>query len=216
MEKLPTEIMIMILDLLDFKSQIRLIFTTKTNKYLMGYCKITEKIYINEKVLKWPYYDHLINICVYKLLKIYPKKLQYLTFSWDFNEPINRDNIPKSVTSIKFGEKFNRSVDELPLLIKSIEFGRHFNQTVDNLPSSIESIKFGHEFNQTVDKLPSSIKNLEFDHDFNQSVEKLPSGARSYWRKPFFTKNGFSNYRHRLKALNLIFVLISQSKICHQ
>ena len=56
--------------------QIRFIFTSKTNEYLLNYWIINEKININEKVLEWRYYNHLTNIKINKLLEVYPKKLQ--------------------------------------------------------------------------------------------------------------------------------------------
>ena len=196
MNNLPIEIMIMILDLLDFKSQTRFIFVSKVNKHLSKYWKITKQIHINKKVLRWHYYDNLENIKINKLLKIYPKKLRSLTFDNNFDDSIK--NIPKSVDklqkeapnfrqnrkpssikNIKFGFHFNQKVDKLPLSIKNITFGYKFNQTVDKLPKSIKSIKFGHSFNKSIDKLPSSIKHIKFGFDFNQSVDKLPSSVKS-------------------------------------
>ena len=192
MEKLPTEIMAMILDLLDYKSQIRLIFASKTNKYLIKYWTITERTDVNKNILKWPYYDNLINIYVYELLKVYPKRLRYLTFSRYFNEPINKDSIPTTVTHIKFGDFFNQSVNKLPSSIESIKFGSCFNQSVDKLPSGARSVRQNLVFSENeIRRKPSSIKSIEFDGSFNQTVDKLPSGARSYWRNPFFTKTDF-------------------------
>ena len=175
MEKIPTEIMVMILNVLDFKSQIRFIFTSKKNKHLLKYWIITERIYVNKKVLKWSHYDNLINIVIDKLLENYPKNLQFLSFDRIFNKPINGDSIPKTVTYIHFGWYFNQTVDNLPTSIIHLIFGRDFNQPPNNIPTSVKYLIFGHDFNQSVDKLPSSIKNIEFGHHFNQTVDKLPS-----------------------------------------
>ena len=104
MDNLPIEIMVIILDLLDFKSQVRFIFATKTNEYLIEYLTITEMIFMDEKVLKWPYYNNLINIKINKLLEIYPKKLQYVSFNWTFNKLIK--NLPLTVTHLYLGHDY--------------------------------------------------------------------------------------------------------------
>ena len=75
--------MVIILDLLDFKSQMRLIFASKINKHLSKYWTITNKNHVNNKVLRWCYYDILSNIKIDELLNMYPKNLQRLTFGDD-------------------------------------------------------------------------------------------------------------------------------------
>ena len=198
MNDLPTEITTIILNLLDFKSQISFIFVSEINKRLLKYWIIKEIIYVNKKILEWYHYDYLENIVINKLLDVYPKKLQYLTFGTYFNQTV--DNLPSSIKSIKFGEKFNQSVDKLPSGARSYWRNPFLQKRIFQLPSgarsirqnlvfpeneirrkpsSIKNIKFGINFNQPVDKLPSSIKNIEFGWDFNQSVDKLPSSIEN-------------------------------------
>ena len=81
MNDLPIELIIYILEWFDLKSQIRFIFASTDNQFLIKYWKIKNQIFINEKILKLSYYDCFINIIIHELLQIYPKKLRYLTIN---------------------------------------------------------------------------------------------------------------------------------------
>ena len=109
MNNLPIEIKTIILDLLELESQINFIFVSKENSNLIKYWKINKQICINNKMLQLSYYDCFENIIIYGLLNVYPKKLQYLTFGEEFNEPIKNCILP-SVTHLTFGPCFNQSI----------------------------------------------------------------------------------------------------------
>lgn len=173
MNNLPSEIMVIILDLLDFKSQIRFIFASKTNKCLTKYWTINKKINVNEKILNWNYYDNLGNILTSKLLDVYPQKLRRLTFNNMFNEYISK-KLPSSITHLTFGYWFNRPIYELPISIKYLKFGSKFNQPIFQLPKSVKHIQFGYEFNQSLKNLPVSITHLTVGWLFDKFMD-IPS-----------------------------------------
>ncbi|GAM22963.1 hypothetical protein SAMD00019534_061380, partial [Acytostelium subglobosum LB1] len=81
-----------------------------------------------------------------------------------YNTPLNciSGSIPDTVTSIKFGTSFNKSVDvgHLPPALTSLTLGLSFNRPLieGSLPSTLTSLTFGRMFNQYIDsKLPDSI-----------------------------------------------------------
>jgi hypothetical protein len=45
------------------------------------------------------------------------------------------DNLPKSLTSLTFGEYFDQQVDNLPKTLTSLIFGYNFENPTNNLPS---------------------------------------------------------------------------------
>jgi hypothetical protein len=90
-----------------------------------------------------------------------------------FNQSV--DNLPNSLTHIKFGYNFNKSVDNLPLMIVWLEFDKCFNQYVDILPNNLKYLVFGDDFNKPVDNLPNSLEYLSFGKCFNQQINSLPN-----------------------------------------
>ena len=108
MDKLPIEIKSIILNLLDLKSQINFVFASKINQTLIKYWIIKDLIYVNEKLIKLSYYDCFESIKISELLCHYPNKLRKLIFCEMFNQPLK--NIPLSVTHLRFGYHFNKSL----------------------------------------------------------------------------------------------------------
>ena len=100
-----------------------------------------------------------------------PKEVRDIIFCDTFNQSV--DTLISTISFIKFGYSFDRSVDMLPKLL-NLEFGHCFNQSVNMLPSVIDKLYFGHYFNQSVDFLPESVKYLKFGNNFNKSVNMLP------------------------------------------
>ncbi len=112
-----------------------------------------------------------------------PGNITHIAFTGDnpisinrFNQQIDKDCLPKSLTHLMLGYSFNQCVDNLPFGITHLRFGWEFNKPLNNLPNSITHLRFGWEFNQPVDFLPNSIRELFFYRSFNQSVDNLPEG----------------------------------------
>ena len=89
-----------------------------------------------------------------------------------FNQKIN--NLPTSLTHLRFGFYFNQKVNNLPQNLTHLTFGNRFNQEVNNLPQNLRYLTFGYYFNQFVDYLPSNIVEITFCYEFNQKIENLP------------------------------------------
>ena len=79
------------------------------------------------------------NLLTMSLLKYYEPDTRTLTLPWDFNECINKDNLPNDVLIIIFEENYMKREYSL------------FNQPLDFLPNSITHLTFGWTFNQPVD-----------------------------------------------------------------
>jgi hypothetical protein len=147
-------------------------------------------------------FDNKLKRCIYKLknvieidklsweqgsdvvrLTALPKSLTHLQFGIKFNQTVN--NLPKSLTHLQFEFDFNQTVDHLPKSLTHLQFGWKFNQKVDHLPSSLTHLKFGWLFNQKVDKLPKSLTHLKLGDYFNQKVDNLPKSLThlqfGYW-----------------------------------
>ena len=213
MNNLPIEIKAIILDFLDYKSQIKFVFASKNNQLLIKYWIIHDMIVINNKSLKISYYDCFENILINELLLIYPKKLKSLKFNgffkksiqdcilqsvtklvfgFNFDQPIKKI-IPSSVTHLTFGHCFNQSVKNcIPSLVTHLTFGHCFDQPIENsIPLSVTKLVFGWNFNQSIkDSIPSSVTYLEFGGGFNQSIKNcIRSEAPCICHNPVFCKN---------------------------
>ena len=99
MKELPIEIKSIILNLLDYKSQINFVFTSKSYQILIKYWKIKDKIFVNNELTKLSYYDCFENIKIDNIPNIFPKKLRYLTFGYFFNQSI-KECIPSEARSV--------------------------------------------------------------------------------------------------------------------
>lgn len=93
------------------------------------------------------------------------------------------DSFPPNLTYIQFPDNFNQSLDNiLPSSLKVLKFGKKFNQSVDFLPNSLVKIKFGENFSRSIGNLPVGIKKLVF-HDFQfnkpQNNNNLPPNLQN-------------------------------------
>ena len=105
-------------------------------------------------------------------------------------------HIPNTITHLRFGTIFNRSIDSPNLTsLTHLTFGDCYNQPLDfNLFSSLTHLTFGSAFNQPIigmsvltklthltfgvhfdqivkDNIPESVTNLHFDRYFNQNID---------------------------------------------
>ena len=87
-----------------------------------------------------------------------------------FNHPV--ENLPNSLTHLKFGKHFNQPIDNLPPSLMQLELGDDFNQPIDNLPRSLVHLEFSQKscFNKSINNLPVSLKYLRLGYYFNQPV----------------------------------------------
>ena len=98
-----------------------------------------------------------------------PKKLTNLIFGHKFNQKIEANCLPKNLLFLNFGDKFNQKIEPnvLPNNLTNLTFGYKFNQKIDpnTLPENLLVLTFGLKFNQKLDSemLPSNLKNINFE-----------------------------------------------------
>ena len=130
MENLPIEIKSIILSLLNLKSQINFIFSSKANLDLTKYWNVKDKIFIYDELIKLSYYDCFENIKINDFLCVYPKKLRYLTFGSDFNKSI-KDSIRSDAPCVCQNSVFCKNrICQIPLSVTHLTFGFSFNQSI--------------------------------------------------------------------------------------
>ena len=93
-------------------------------------------------------------------------------------------NLPKSLRTLAFGNRFNQRLHHvrLPPGLQNLTFGDQFNQNLDHVtwPAGLQSLTFGDQFNQKLDKVtwPEGLQSLTFEGGFHQSLENVawPAG----------------------------------------
>ncbi|KAM9990918.1 hypothetical protein ACTFIY_006974 [Dictyostelium cf. discoideum] len=101
----------------------------------------------------------------------YHCNLKSITFGYEFNQEINENLFPRSLTTLKFGGSFNQKL--IPGIFKyqskliSIEFGENFNNKGFPLPfnnqvfpNSLQILKFANNFSSPLIDQLSSLPNL--------------------------------------------------------
>ena len=103
------------------------------------------------------------------------------TFLCEYDDEIKE--LPESLIKIKFGYKFNHSVDNLPQNLQELIFhdDSQFNKSIDNLPKSLISLKLEYKFNHSVDNLPQKLQELVFtdSSQFDKPIDNLPNNLIS-------------------------------------
>lgn len=130
-----------------------------------------------------------------------PRNIQKVKFKEDFNKPII--NLPKTITNIVFGNKFNQSIEGfLPTNLINLTFGFYFNQPITIFPKNLKRLCFGTKFNGlykdlpkklkhlkmfiikpdiVVENLPDSIEWLSIFCFCNVNIESLPKNIKNLW-----------------------------------
>ena len=109
------------------------------------------------------------NLC--ENLKTTTFRLDSLTFSETFNQPIKAGVLPSSLKRLTFGRRFNQPIEMnvLPQSLSHLSFGPSFYQTIQvgALPPSLKYLSFsyyGYHQNE-MDTLLSSLGRLTFGHN---------------------------------------------------
>ena len=104
--------------------------------------------------------------------------LKVLELEYVAKEPII--SLPPNLEELICGEHFQSTLpDELPRSLTKLEFGRRFNEPINHLrlPINLREMIFGEHFNQTLpDELPASLTKLKFDFEgnFDRQLPDLP------------------------------------------
>uniref|UniRef100_A0A6C0C7Z9 F-box domain-containing protein n=1 Tax=viral metagenome TaxID=1070528 RepID=A0A6C0C7Z9_9ZZZZ len=130
---------------------------------------------------------------------------------------IDKKILPKYVTHLTFGHRFNQSIDNyVPKSVTHLIFGSDFDQTIcGSIPNSVTHLKFGFNYNQSIEKcIPNSVTHLTFGFNFDKLIEKcIPDSVlylRLYCRNGYPAKNDFPK---NLTHLELV-VLDSRYNTC--
>jgi len=65
--------------------------------------------------------------------------LTHLKFGYEFNQPIKKNVLPRSLKYLYFGHNFNQPIGKniLPKKLKYLHLGRKFNRSTDNFPKNL-------------------------------------------------------------------------------
>eukprot|EP01132_Coremiostelium_polycephalum_P007824 gene7824-9635_t len=94
-----------------------------------------------------------------------PESLEYLEFKGnEFNQPIEKDTLPKGLLVLKFGSNFNQPIekDTLPSGLVELRFGFHFCQSLEigSIPDRLITLELGSKFRCQRGLIPESVKTL--------------------------------------------------------
>jgi hypothetical protein len=175
MLSLPDEMFLMMSGKMNDRRKIRLSMTCRQlNK--MKYKMIYSKMMKIKKAAQLPYFDNFSNIFISDRITMLPKHITNLTFGDKFNRSI-KDCIPTSVTHVRFGWHFDQPIkDCIPLSVTHLIFGFKFNQPIkDCIPPSVTHLTFGEYFNQSIkDCIPISVTHLTLGKGFDQPISDMP------------------------------------------
>lgn len=143
--------------------------------YRLGYQKvIKKKTYISS-------YKYIIYVKPIILQINNFSNLQHIEFNDFFNQPLNF-TFPPLIKSIKFGKRFQHSIDNLPDTIESIEFVYNalFDQKINRYPLNLKRIKFGKCFFYDINNLPDTVEVIHMGYSsYNKmNIWKLPSNLK--------------------------------------
>jgi len=155
--------------------------------------------------IKHLYLDNENGPNFYFFSQLFPS-LESLRLRDDFDQPINKGMLPRTLRRIEFGLEFNfhqeivlpESLEELilgddfnqsmvlPRSLTKLKYGNQFDNSFhlehekSMLPENLSDLELGMYFNEKIPQgfLPQSLKRLKFGFCFNQQIEKdvLPNG----------------------------------------
>jgi hypothetical protein len=128
---------------------------------LLNCSHIIKKIFKQKFNLRRMYYiNDIIDLSQLEFVK-------NITFGDIFDQPLEKDTLPKSLTSLTFGINFDQPLKEeyFPSNLTQLTFGEEFNQPIKEryLPSNLTQLTFGTCFNQPIKEgdIPSNLTKLK-------------------------------------------------------
>jgi hypothetical protein len=81
-----------------------------------------------------------------------PNSLLAIKFGYKFNKSINGIRWPESITDITFGICFNRCINDVkwPVNLNVLKFGEYFDQAIISWPKTLTVISFGYQYSQDI------------------------------------------------------------------
>jgi len=175
MLSLPDEIFLTISREMNDSSKIRLSMACRRlNK--MKYEMVYSRMMKIKKTSRLSYFDNFSNIIIVDRITMLPKHITHLTFGDKFNRSI-KGCIPETVTHLRFGWHFDQPIkDCIPSSVTHLIFGFKFNKPIkDCIPLSVTHLRFDDRFNQSIkDCIPISVTHLTLGKDFDQPINDMP------------------------------------------
>ena len=97
-------------------------------------------------------------------------KLKFLNLGFMYNHPLNRGEIPGTVTHFAFGHQFNHPLKpgDIPQSVTHLALGGLFNQPLrpGDIPNSVTHLKFSQHFTKPLgpNVIPGSVTCLKFKY----------------------------------------------------
>ena len=179
-----------LINLSSINKDARCLFEYVCKTHIIDYKKIDYDWHLISKI------EHLKN--VNKIKKIINfDNLKSITFDANFNKKLTLFTFPpkiaKNIIHIEFARNYTQNISYLEKFnnLTTLIFGDNFNKNVDNLPQNLQYLKFGKKFNQKIDNLPKNLQYLIFTKNsmFNQFIDKLPNNIITIIMGWYFNRN---------------------------
>ncbi len=112
-------------------------------------------------------------------IKFNPLKKLIFNPESEFNLPLETLGLPECLTHLKFGLKFNHSINWLPSSLIVLTLGDNFNFPIKNLPPKLKYLTIGDSFNKPLLNLPDELVYIDLGLSFNKRLIDLPENL--YW-----------------------------------
>ncbi|ANB51080.1 hypothetical protein [Powai lake megavirus] len=125
----------------------------------------------------------------------FPKGLKRITFGHWFNQEICSEDMPESLEYIKFGDNFNQNMNNrLTKLtnLTSLIFGDNFDKDIQGLPKSLTHLEFGRKFNRRIlNLIPDRVTHLTLGKCYSQKIQgAIPNSVTHLSiNKKFYERN---------------------------
>jgi Leucine-rich repeat (LRR) protein len=163
------------LEYYDIKTKI-LTIPYRYNKTLKDIPLDTIKIIFYEPLSLW--YVSLFDEEIQE--NVLPKSLTHLTFGFSYKKEIKENILPKSLTHLTFGFSYNKEIKKnvLPEGLTHLTFGALYSQEIKEnvLPTSLTHLILGSYYNEKI-ILPPYLIHLTLGYYFNKSII-LPQSLR--------------------------------------
>ncbi|AEQ32382.1 FNIP repeat protein [Megavirus chiliensis] len=124
-----------------------------------------------------------------------PKGLKRITFGHLFNQEICAEDMSESLEYIKFGDNFNQNMNNrLTKLtnLTSLIFGDNFDKDIQGLPKSLTHLEFGRKFNRRIlNLIPDRVTHLTLGKCYSQKIQgAIPNSVTHLSiNKKFYERN---------------------------
>lgn len=186
----------------------------KNNKKYIITVDIEEKIFNFNDFFKSMDYSNIIGIFFNNFnfgldgVDFHSNMIQIMDMGSNFNQPIKNIKFPPKLISLRFGHKFNQSLDKVifPTYLEELDLGG-YDRPMDNvcLPHSIKELNFGFNFNQPLQNFtfPPNIEEIVFNLVYDQSLEDVifPRSIKQIYLPLYYSKNNYEKLKNTIHGI---------------